>query len=299
MKKVDLNTIDGLNKLKENLSQVIDNKIKDKQLQEKVNSFDKLSFGELKNIFEGVCHTIFEKDKKNIAKYVNVIKENRDLRILNNLYESILKPKYVSNPDLFVKSLITISEGLDKKNIKRGNSDLCKIVKESVLNSGINCEEIDELINTKKDLNNSIGYIFENNLSVKNAIEHTNNLNNVIKYITENCKSEECKTKTNKELIDDLNENIIGLESWESELIKEVSLCNLSESSQSDLFNKYKKDCLDLLEEIIDKCDNIEMKSKFESMKNSMNEKKYDESKFKTDILNIAELKQVLKGETK
>ena len=58
-------------RLRETFNKVIDKNIEQDKINEAVNSIDGMSFGELKNLFEGIADKLFETEngKKIIGKY--------------------------------------------------------------------------------------------------------------------------------------------------------------------------------------------------------------------------------------
>ena len=63
------------------------------------------------------------------------------------------------------------------------------------------------------------------------------------------------------------------------------------------MFNRYKNECVGLLEEKISDTDSIEESVRFSSMKESLSKKEYNKDKIKESILTLAELKYTLVSE--
>ena len=125
-------------------------------------------------------------------------------------------------------------------------------------------------------------------------------VHSVVNYINENMEEKEVTEdteKSNKELIDELNEAISCDKPWETEAIRDLALCYLSESNSEELFNRYKNECVGLLEEKISDTDSIEESVRFSSMKESLSKKEYNKDKIKESILTLAELKYTLVSE--
>lgn len=294
MKNIDLNTIEGLTKLKESLEKTISNKIEKQKIDESVKKIDSLTFGSMKSLFEGLSDRVFDSKNKNlVGKYAKTIKENKDLRTLYNLYESVLNANEVSNVDLLVNSLVSLSEGLDRKNINKGKKELSKVLKECIYASNVSNDELNTLLEGS-EINKAIDYIFNNRKNTSNIFEHTNNMNVVIKYVNENMKPVVSNQKTNNELLNDLNESISGLEQWESDVIKDLTLHTLSESSKEELFNRYKNDCIAILEEKINESEILEERARFESMKRNLSDKEYVAEKLNESLFKLSELKYTL-----
>ena len=82
MKKSEIKTVNDLVSLKESFNKILDNKIEEKKLAEKISEISNMNFGEVKSLFEGVSYKLFDNNKKCIADYVKTIKENKDLKTL-------------------------------------------------------------------------------------------------------------------------------------------------------------------------------------------------------------------------
>lgn len=295
MKKSEIKTVNDLISLKESFNKILDKKIEKQKLSEMVSEISNMNFGEIKALFEGVSYRLFDNDKKCIADYVKTIKENKDLKTLYVLYENVIKPSFTNDPNLFVTSMLSISDNLDRKSLKEGLSKLRGVVKESVLKSGVKTDEIKEILSENKDINKSLSFILTEKKTPKNLFEHTNNLHTVVEYINENMKnSHETVLEGREKLISDLNESINCANDWETSVIKDLTLCFLSNSNSENLFEQYKNDCLSLLEEKIEDSDRVEEKARFSAMKQSLCEKEYKEDNFKDSILKLAELKYTL-----
>ena len=300
MKKDIIKNSSDLIKLKESFNKSFDKQIKVYKLQEKISNFDALNFGEVKALFEGVSDKLFDNHKDCVAKYIKTIKENKDLKTLYVLFENALKPSRVDDVNQLVSSMVAISESLDKKSLNEGLNNLRTILKESVLNASVTSEDIDFILNENKEINDSLSYILTNKKTAKNLFEHTNKTSSVVRYINENMTDEAViseDAKSNNELINDLNEAISCGTQWETDAIRDLTLCYLSESSSEELFNNYKNECLSLLEEKISDADTLEEGVRFSSMKESLSKKQYDKDKLKESILTLAELKHTLVSE--
>ena len=157
-------------------------------------------------------------------------------------------------------------------------------------------------MNENKEINESLSYILTNKKTAKNLFEHTNKMHAVISYINENMNSDnvlnnDASSKTKAELVNDLNEAISCDTPWETEAIRDLTICYLSESNSEELFNKYKNECVSLLNEKIEEANSIEEGIRFSTMKESLSKKEFDKSKLKESILTLAELKYTLINE--
>ena len=302
MKNNVIKDSNDLIKLKESFNKAFDTQIRVKQIEERVSNLDKLGFGEIKSLFEGISDKLFDGHKDCVANYIKTIKENKELKTLYVLFENALKPAHVNDTNSLVSSMVAISDGIDKKTLKEGVKKLQGILKEAVVKSNITAEEFDTLLNENKDINESLSYILTNKKTAKNLFEHTNKVHAVVSYINENMASdnvvdEKASDKTKTELVNDLNEAISCDTPWETEAIKDLTLCYLSESSSEELFKQYKDECISLLSEKIEDADSMEEGIRFSTMKESLLKKEFDKTKLKESILTLAELKYTLINE--
>ena len=301
MKKNIIKNSNDLIKLKESFNKAFDTQIKAKQIQERVGGLNKLGFGEIKSLFEGISDKLFDANKACVANYIKTIKENKDLKTLYILYENALKPSRVNDTNMLVSSMVSISEGINKKSLNDGLKKLQRVLKEAVIKSNITAEEFDSLLNENREINESLTYILTNKKTASNLFEHTNKVHNVISYIYENMADDnaaaEINDKTSSDLVNELNEAISCDTPWETEAIKDLTLCYLSESSSEELFNRYKEECISLLSEKIEDSDNMEEEIRLSTMKESLSKKEFDKSKLKESILTLAELKYTLINE--
>lgn len=290
-----------LERLRETFNKVIDKNIEQDKINEAVNSIDRMNFGELKNLFEGIADKLFETEngKKIIGKYVKSIREDKSLKTLHGLYEKIINPSYSSNPSLLVSSACDMANSLPNHNAYM--QKLRETLMEAVIESGISSEEFNNIASKNKDINESIDYIFSNKPNVKNLYERTDKFDAVVKYVTENAKVKANNTntdgKTPKELTEELNNAFEGLKLWEAEAVKDLSLCYMSDGDGEKLFEEYKTQCIDLLNEKINSCDDLETVNRFQTMREKLEKKTFDEKTLNESILKFAELKNVLINE--
>lgn len=287
-------------RLKESFNKAFDSQIREHKLKEKIAELNNLGFGDVKSLFEGISDKLFDNHKDCVAKYIKAIKENNDLKTLYVLYENAIKPSHVNDVNLLVSSMVAISESINRKSLKEGMKKLHSLLTESIVKAGVSAEDIDAILNENKEINESLTYILTNKKTEKNLFEHTNMVHSVVNYINENMEEKEvveATEKSNQELIDELNEAISCDKPWETEAIRDLALCYLSESNSEELFNRYKNECIGLLEEKISDTDSIEESVRFSSMKESLSKKEYNKDKIKESILTLAELKYTLVSE--
>ena len=85
------------------------------------------------------------------------------------------------------------------------------------------------------------------------------------------------------------------IEIWESTAIKDISLYELSGRGKKDIFDKYKAECLNIIEENMNAKD-AENASRFQVMKEKLTKKEFNSDTIVEDILVLSELKHMLKN---
>ena len=90
------------------------------------------------------------------------------------------------------------------------------------------------------------------------------------------------------ELISTLNEN--ELESWEKSAIWDIVSTKLCNGRCESLFEEYKSNCLNKIDEILNEREDVTEKSRLSSMRQQLEEKKFSESTLTEDILNLSKL---------
>ena len=283
MKKLDLNMSEDLFRLKESLNNVIDAKIAEQKLSEKINEIDNLSFGEYKALFEDIMPDLSDsvEGKKLIASYVKLIKENKSVNVLYKILESKNYSELDSTATAY--AITDILEGVDRNLLKEGEKQMYNLFKESVkyVKNGLTCENIDNVLSTNATVNNAISYLTHN--SDKNNIKQLNERVSCIKVLsdlvnesikkTNNCVYAE---KHNQNAIDEINNLIENAEnSWEREVLKDISLCAVSNGDKKELFETYKTDCINVIDSIVS--EDVVERSRLHGMKEQLQEKAYRE----------------------
>jgi len=184
----------------------------------------------------------------------------------------------------------------DHKELNEGKVALSKIVSKTINEVGITSEEVNSLLNEKKELHESIEFLINNSKNVSRLNESIKKL----QIISEEISKNECQTieKSNKELMNDLNNLMESSEhtSWENRVIKDLALSNLSNGSKEELFEQYKNDCISKIDSI---CEDkgVSEASRFFAMKEQLNEKKFNEETLVDDLLKLSELNETLISE--
>ena len=296
MKNFDLKSSSDLNKFKEEFVKILEGRIAKAKLSEELSSLDKLSLGGIKNVFEGISEKLYDskEGKKLIGKYVKAIRENKSLSDAYSTYEIVYAAPNVTNPQLFLNEAIDMASKLSKKDYTNGKNNVAKIVAECVKLAGSDAEYVYECAHKNDAINEAVEYLMLNKKTYSNLSNYVNKFDIVCEALKNGMKSVVEESAPPKELIKQLNEEISGLNEWETEAIREISVALLSESDLSGIFDKYKNICLERIENQLNETTSKEETSHFESMKSQLMEKQYAKDSAYEDIFTLAELVQTL-----
>lgn len=299
MAKLDFSNSEDVRKLKNELDNILEERLHKIDLDSVLNALNEQSFGAIKDVFESVTDKLYEtkEGKKIIAKYVKAVREGKNTFDAYTINEFVRKAPHVSNPEKFLTEAISMTGDFNKNAFKEEKKKVSSVVEEAIRFAGVDSAWVNENINRNYAINNSIDYLITHKANMGNLAEYVNNFETVKEHLIKNMREEisEDADKSGRELIDELNESLSGLKDWERDAIKKISIAKLSKSDFSKLFEEYKEECRKKLSESIENEGvSTEMKSKFQSMAQRLDEKKYNEDSVYEDILTLAELKATL-----
>lgn len=299
-----INNIETLSKFQNELNNIINREIGMIQLHETVESIPNLPFYKMVSLFESIEHKMLnsKKGKSLLKKYIKTIKESKDLKSLYELrkflHEGItIELNETVGSDALLKELIKCYETVDFKNLDENTKKLGKIISEAVTECACSKDEILNILNNDDIILESFGYVVTNKKSLKNISEYMTKFAKVSNFLSENVKTSVVLDENfdAKNVSSDINEAINDAsEKWERDLAEKVTLFTLSNRNMSELFEEYKNDCLNKINEIIEDTTDIAGKSRFTTMKENLEKKTYDISRFSDDISVLAELKNTL-----
>ena len=296
--------INNLELVRNEFNRLVNEQIETHRYNDVLENINTLGLGKIRNLYESISDTMLESDNgvRVMRKYVKAIKENKDLKKVFSFYN------FIDNLDVdsdsrwtYITEGLKYLDGIDKRNYKKGVKELGNIVTEGVKISNISRNIIEECINNTNNVYESVDFLVLEKPTLKNINEQVNAKNNILSFldnktivVRESCES----NKTNKELINEINEEMSEInESWMKELIEDITLNNLSNNGNKVLFENYKNDCLMIIENIVNSDNDVEDKSKMYALKEKLGNKEYNAETFNNDIINLAELKSTLKHE--
>jgi hypothetical protein len=253
----NIKTLNELEVYEKTIKEAIENRKEFISLCEAADNASKKSFGFIKEAFETISPELFnsKSGKQVISKYVNTIKESKNLSNLHVLYENLRKTGKDTDMDFFINNIANTSWGINHKTLNEDILKLGRVLSEGILTVGSKSLATLPTENTKFD--NAVRYIAEhkrtnNNISaysdaVKVIREHVSS-NESVKNIFENI---DIDTYVNH-MIESFNRKYSDLSNEEKQLIKEFNNC----SNKEDVFNRYKNECIQKLSEAKAECDN-------------------------------------------
>lgn len=280
------------------LNESIEKQIAKMRTEEAIERIGNMNICELKTLFESVSD---KQPKTTLAKYLKTVKGNKAAKDFYGLYESIAGSKIaVNNTGEAMKLFLSLMEGLDRKQLEQGRKNIAKIVKEAIINAGVNEEYINKAVENKKQLNENMTYLLENKLTPNNINEVSNRLNALGSMLDRTEAEEDVPSdRSNKDLLLDLEKSIAKCkEGWEREAVERIFLNNVAGKSDSELFEAVKFECVSILDKQIEECDDVENKAILNSMKEGLEKKCFNEETYMDDVLKMSDLKNTLENET-
>lgn len=298
MAKFDFNDKDDVKRLKEEVNNIFESKIRQLELDSALKSLSTQSFGAIKNVFENITDKLYEsaEGKKIIGKYVRAIREGKNVSDAYSVYEFVYNSPNVTNPERLLSEALYMAGRIDKDSFEDEKKKVAGVVAEAVRFVEGDADMVEESVNRNYDANEAIDYLMLNPKNFSNLDEYVNKFDYVSGMLAENMreKPSEETGKTGKELIDSLNESLEGLADFERRAITDIAILKLSKGNPLELFEEYKEGCMSKLDENIEREENSELKSRFETMRKQLSEKKYNEGSLYEDIVTLSELKSKL-----
>ena len=235
-----------------------------------------------------------------LKKYVTTIKESESLRKLFSLHETVSKTKNITNSSLFLNEALSIVTTKSKKDsFNEDKSKLSDIVVEALQLVNTSVDDINNALAKTTNVSESLDYLYTNKKTLKNLNEYVEKYSTVSTFINENkCESVEDSDSnmTDGKFLESFNQLASGLDSdWKKKLVENVVLNGLCGRDDSYIFEMYKTSCLEMIENTLNDCDDIETRSTFENMKHGLEKKTYIKENLTNDIIKLAELEDTLK----
>lgn len=246
----NIKTISELEAYSKMINEAINERKNFISLCEVANNASKKSFGFIKEAFENISPELFKTKtgKAIINKYVNTIKENKNLSNLHTLYENLRKISKDSDIDFFINNIANTPWGINKKTVNEDVLKLGRILSEGLLSIGSNPHNL--LPEEKNKFDNAVKYISQNKHNSKNIADFSEAVKVIREHISKNNNNRSIFENKDvdafaKQMIESFNIKYSELSKDEKNIIKEF---NKSENKE-EVFNLYKNDCIKKLTE--------------------------------------------------
>lgn len=294
------NNINELERIREAFNSVVDKEQELNRIHSLKESVEELSIPELKQVYESISDKLYAMDcgKKLLSKYIKLVAENKTVRTEYAIVNGIYAPMDVMDAPMYLSELFDIHGKRDKEyNEKKGQ--VVDLLKECIDTVNMSSSDLENIINeSKNDVNRSIEYL----LSVKRTASNVNDRVKSMKLLEgkvndSNIVNESIvDSRTASELINDLSNITDGLEEWQKRVVNDISKYILENKTKEDLFNDYKAECINTINESINNTEdgNFETVSQLKGMVSQLSEKKYNKETVNEDLFMLSELRQTL-----
>jgi hypothetical protein len=276
--------------VKEMLDEAIEDSKHEKELMNEMNT---TNFGVLNHIFENELPTLIKTNKKAVKKVINTIKEDKNLLGQFNFY-NVIKEKYNGKvaDSLDSKTALDqiakiVCEEIDAKTIKASNKKL----KDVMIECGVKPTEFVDEESMKLYENGNI--ILSNKRTTNNALNLIESYDAVSKWMDahkEDKKVGQDADQMIKEFEEKLKNN---LNESEMSFVQQITdwRSPLAEQRKEKLFNKFKNECIDKINEMLkEDANNVELKG----LSDQLNEMKFDKNNIVKDIAKLLEIRDIL-----
>ena len=292
--------INELERIRKAFNSVVDKEQELNRIHSLKESVEELSIPELKQVYESISDKLYATDggKKLLSKYIKLVTENKTMQTEYVIVNGIYSPMDVMDTPMYITELFAI-HGKRDKEYKAKKGQVVDLLKECIDTVNMSSSDLENIINeSKNDVNSSIEYL----LSIKRAASNVNDrvksmkllegkvndANIVNESIVDNRKA--------SELINDLSNVTDGLEEWQKRVVNDISKYVLENKTKEDLFNDYKTECINTINESINNTEdgNFETVSQLKGMVSQLSEKKYNKETVNEDLFMLSELRQTL-----
>lgn len=272
----------------------------DKLMDECVNAYNKYkeccslpetnrnkTFGELNYMLESQLVNLFKHNKKALKECTLLMKEDKNLRSAFKFIDAMRKYNCEGNAHNYVKESLELSK-IDKKTFKESVNKLADLLsKHEIGGEQLN----EEAVKYFKACENALS----EEKKLTNLTDYTNSVNLIASYI-ESHKSPIKESKKSIETISEEFENkIANLTEEEQSLVKDIIDFKQPtvEMRQEQLFNRFKNECLNTVNSLMNEADNEE-KDGLMAIKEQLENKEYCKTTIVEDIAKLLEIRDVL-----
>lgn len=292
-----ITNIETLKSMREEFNNICEAQEKHLQAIEEAKAIDNTSFLFIKESFDNLSENLFKskEGRKVINRYINEHKNNKDLQKLFFVYENISKANKDLNVDDLLSEMKKMIGNINETKINKGVNNLSKLLKEAYVIVGTESSNLLSKHNDKV-LDESVKYVVTNSKKLDNLTHYSMCVNEIKKHINKNEISGPVFENTIlkpedviKEFNEKYSEETLGKENYE--LFLEIK--NAEDKSQ--VFEKYKNDCLKTLDEAINSNQDQVTCNQLYEFKTRITRKEYNPETIGTDVANFIELQNTVK----
>lgn len=294
------NNISELERIRKVFNSVVDKEQELNRIHSLKESVEELSIPELKQVYESISDKLYATDggKKLLSKYIKLVTENKTMQTEYVIVNGIYSPMDVMDTPMYITELFAI-HGKRDKEYKAKKGQVVDLLKECIDTVNMSSSDLENIINeSKNDVNSSIEYLLSVKRTASNVNDRVksmkllegkvNDANIVNESVVDNRKA--------SELVNDLSNITDGLEEWQKRVVNDISKYILENKTKEDLFNDYKEECINTINESINNAEdgNFETVSQLKGMVSQLSEKKYNKETVNEDLFMLSELRQTL-----
>lgn len=287
-----IKNIDELTSLQQALNEACEERRVVLNVNDEANNLEFPSYLFIKESFENMADKLFtsKKGRKLIGRYIREHKNNKELSKLFHIYENISKADKTINTITLIQEMKNMVGNINDEKLNKGVESLKAIIRESYKVIGVEAKNLLSE-NTNNDICQYVDYVFKNDVKIDNVVKYNKCINEIKNHIDKNSVSGVQFTSVNVNNIDEAYKRYNEILSEDNVIIKEIK----ESANKQDVFEKYKAECLTVLEQSIKtdidqaSCDKL-----FEFKTKIMN-KTYNEETLGLDIANFIELKETIK----
>lgn len=291
-------TIKEVEEYRNKINEECNSRIEFINIVKKADDLSNKSFGYIKECFESISPELFNtKEGKSILnKYTSVVKRNKNLSTLHNIFEGIRKSGKNTDFNFLIEQIMNKNENhIDKSTLKKDVKSLGMVLAEGYALLG---KEADDLLPKENvALYSAIDYITENKSTLKNIAEYSD----AVSIIRENIENKDIKNVFESRNLEDLASELLeefnkkysdNLTEEEASVLKEIA----SSNDRETVFNKYKNSCVEKISEAkknFDSKGDTNSSKRLENVIEQVSNKKFCLDTIGEDICNLMELSNI------
>ena len=270
----------------------------EKHLQsiEEAKSLNTNSFLFIKESFNNLSDKLFKtsKGRQVLNRYINEHKSNKDLQKMFFIYENISTANKTLNLDNLLDEMKKMVGNINEKRLEKGINRLSNLLKEAYVVVGLDSAEMLSKHNNAI-LDESVKYVATTTKKLDNLTRYNICLNEIKKFIDNNAISEpvfESTLTKPEDIIKEFNnkysKETLGEDNYN--LFLEIKNSN----NKSEVFEKYKNECLQTIEEAIKGTEEQTTCDQLFEFKTRISRKEYNPDTLGTDVANFIELQKTI-----